>query len=105
MVSKYCPQTINTEGGIVSDIESQSLISIDSTDSHAWAGDSIEGDYYIVKCPAVGTQTLYGLSSAYDTNYPNAMRIQAGTSTNKVELVRRDEFDRILDRANDIISW
>lgn len=107
-MSKYSSVTVTRLSGrrpVEGDIESQLQPLLGSPGSNN--DGAFSGEFYVVKCPAVGTQTMYGLASAYDRQYPSAMRVPALGSggSGHIELISRAEYDRIIDRANDIIMW
>jgi hypothetical protein len=108
-MSKYSSVTVTMQSDgrpAEVDIESQSLLGSPGSPGSNNDG-AFSGEFYVVKCPAVGTQTMYGLASAYDRQYPSAMRVPVLGSggSGHIELISRAEYDRIIDRANDIIMW
>ena len=52
-----------------------------------------EEEVLVVKCPAVGLRTLYGVASQYDTTWAPQLE----------PLLRPEEAVGILERANDVI--
>ena len=67
---------------------------LSSEPSPAEAGEGHQdGEYFVVRSRATGRQTLYGVASAYDNEYPAAL---AG-------LMRPEEHARIIERTNDVI--